>query len=376
MKKYLKKWWLIVAIVLIAGISFGHDPAPNNIDWGTVTLEGNMDAGGYKIINLGDALNPKDAVNLDVLLNHVGVAFNYYLGDTTLDLFLTDSEDVLTETPDADPKTLTTIFFVASETDTPAPFTVKEGVLIIVHISAKVTTTAGKKDTQLKFQLGYVDSDGSGNFVQIGADSNLTSVLTAVQTSYELHIHVNSAVTVPDTKRLYMRVIADSGSGPTFAEVNVYFDDPAHHVVLPVDASILENYLLLAGGTLTGAVDSAAAISGAMGVINAVGATTLTTAQYGKILLMTTADEVTLPDDCDSVTGAWYVIWARDAEKIEVVVTDSADAFVLYGTALTADNELDSAGGAGNRATVTCLEANKWYVGGTEGIWVDGGAAD
>ena len=125
-----------------------------------------------------------------------------------------------------------------------------------------------------------------------------------------------------------------------------------------------------------GAIITTGAINGAVKIVTATGAVTLTTAQYGSLVIMTTTDEVTLPDVCDSATGAIYTIMARDAEKFEVVFTDSSDAFILYGTTLTAGNELDSAGGAGNSATVVCGAANTWYVRGTDGIFVDGGAAD
>lgn len=141
---------------------------------------------------------------------------------------------------------------------------------------------------------------------------------------------------------------------------------------------IISGSIMLAGGVTywDEPITTSAAVSGAAKVITATAATTLTNAQYGSILLMTTTGEVTLPDVCDRASGAFYIIVTRDAEKIEVVFTDTSDQFVLDGTALTAGNELDSAGGAGNFATIACLATNTWHVLGKSGIWVDGGAAD
>ena len=118
-------------------------------------------------------------------------------------------------------------------------------------------------------------------------------------------------------------------------------------------------------------------IRGALEVVAGTGAVSVSAAQaYGSIIYMTTANEVTLPDVCDSATGAYVKIIARDAEKIEVVVTDTSDAFVLDGTALTANDELDSAGGAGDYAEIACLATNLWYVLHHQGTWVDGGVPD
>ena len=93
---------------------------------------------------------------------------------------------------------------------------------------------------------------------------------------------------------------------------------------------------------------------------------------------MTAAGEVTLPDVCDSATGANILIRARDVnEQVEVVLTDSGDAFVLPdGTVLTADNELDLATAAGSQAGIVCWETGKWYVVSEKGTVTDGGAAD
>ncbi|KKL08649.1 hypothetical protein LCGC14_2573760, partial [marine sediment metagenome] len=232
-----------------ADLQMGHGMATMTLKTasGDLTLNpaGDIVVGSNKITGLADATELADAVNLSTLLANTGLTFKYWLGNQTLDFTLTDSEAALQETPSTDPETLSTIFFVATVADTEAPFTVGVGTIVDAHFDAKVTSTAGKHDEQLKVQLGYVDADGSSNFVQIGVDSDLTAILTAVQTHYELHLHVTTEITVPAGKRLYLRFIADATlSGGSYPEINVYYDNAEHHVDFVVSASILENYLL------------------------------------------------------------------------------------------------------------------------------------
>jgi hypothetical protein len=217
------------------------------------TFSGAVDMGDQLINNLADAVNPADAVNLQTLLENTGLTLNYWISNQTITTTLTDSEASLQETPSSDPETLTTITFKSSVADTPTPFTLQAGAIVEIHFDADVTSSAGKHTEQLKCQLGYVDSDGTSNFVQIGADSDLTVALTEAKTAYGLHIHITSTTTVPAGKRLWLKVIADATtSGGSYPEINFYYDDPEHHMLFAVAGSIIENYLLLAGGTMTG----------------------------------------------------------------------------------------------------------------------------
>ena len=211
---------------------------------GTAYFDGSVDMTSNLINNVADATEPTDAANLQTVLEQTGVSLHYYLGNTTLDQTLTESEAAIQETQDADPDLLSNVFFVALEADTPAPFQIDVGAIIPVHFDAKVTTTAGKYDTVLYVKLGYVDDDGSGNFVQIGSDSDSTATLTADQTAYELHVHVSNEITVPVTKRLYLQVWADSSGAGNYAEINFYYDSVPHHVQFAIDASVLENFAL------------------------------------------------------------------------------------------------------------------------------------
>jgi hypothetical protein len=106
-------------------------------------------------------------------------------------------------------------------------------------------------------------------------------------------------------------------------------------------------------------------------------AQTLTYAAHNSsIVQMTTADEVTLWDCETAGVGAFVMLWARDAEKIEVVPA-SGDHFNLFaGTALTADYELDMAATAGTKITLMCTADDTWSVYSETAASVTGGAAD
>ncbi len=117
-------------------------------------------------------------------------------------------------------------------------------------------------------------------------------------------------------------------------------------------------------------------ISGAVNVFTSAGNVTPSTPQiYGGVLIMTAAGQVTLPDVCDSATGANILIRARDvSEQVEVGLTDSNDLFVLTdGTELTANDELDLATPAGSQVGLVCWETGKWYVVSEKGTATDGG---
>ncbi len=247
------------ATVDLTGITDGNIPnmafAAAGFEDSPLSTDGtNVDVSGGRVTSVGNPVEPTDAANLQSVLEQTGVSLHYYFGNTTLDQELTESEAAIQELQDADPDLFSNIFFVALEADTPAPFTVDTGAIIPVHFSAKVTTgPPSKYDTVLYVKLGYVNSDGSvGSFVQIGANSDSTAILTTAQTSYELHIHVATEITVPVTKRLYLQVWADSSGTGGYDTIHFYYDSVAHHVQFAIDASVLENFVQKAGDTMTG----------------------------------------------------------------------------------------------------------------------------
>ncbi len=214
-------------------------------DGGAKGIQGSIPAitDGGIIQNVTDPVDLKDAVNLDTLLDHIGVSLKYYLGNQTLDLVITDAEASLTETPNADPDELTTITFRSTVADTPAPFTITAGTEIEIHFDADESAGGGRSEG-LHCQFGYVDADGSTNFVQIGADSDTTAALTGVKTSYALHIHVAADITVPAGKRLWLKYIATTLSGGGgYPTLRVYYDKSNHHMNILVAGSVLGDFI-------------------------------------------------------------------------------------------------------------------------------------
>jgi len=212
-----------------------------------------LNMGNALIKNVANPVDEGDAVNLRTLQESINIGLNYWLGNATLVQSLTDSETALTETPTTDPQTLSTITFKSAAAATPTPFTIEAGEIVEIHFNANVTTASGKHPTVLRCQLGYVDADGTSNFTQIGSNSDDTATLTAVKTEYTLHSHVATGVTVPAGKRLWLKFIADATvGGGTYPEINVYYNAAINHITFGVQASILNNFLQLAGGTMTG----------------------------------------------------------------------------------------------------------------------------
>ena len=105
--------------------------------------------------------------------------------------------------------------------------------------------------------------------------------------------------------------------------------------------------------------------------------TTLTAAAHnGALVRLTVAGEITLWDCETANVGDFLTLWARDAEKIEVVPA-SGDQFVLFnGTAIGADDELDMAATAGTKVTLMCTADDTWSVITETAACTDGGAAD
>ncbi len=219
------------------------------------TVTGTYDMTGT-VLRIADPVELDEAVNFATLLDSIGVALNYWIGNQTLSTIYAGGETYITETPASDPETLTSITFKSTVIETPTPFILKAGDIVPVHISAKVTTAVAKYNEQLYCQLGYVDADGTSNFTQIGANSDITAVLTTTKTPYELHIHVNSDTEVPAGKRLWLKVVADaSGSAPGFPEIWVYHSFTTHHIVMGVAGDILGNFVQKSGDTMTGDLD-------------------------------------------------------------------------------------------------------------------------
>jgi hypothetical protein len=105
--------------------------------------------------------------------------------------------------------------------------------------------------------------------------------------------------------------------------------------------------------------------------------TTLTAATHnGALVRLTVAGEITLWDCETANVGDFVTLWARDAEKIEVVPA-SGDQFYLFdGTGIGANDELDMAATAGTKVTLMCTADDSWSVITETAACADGGAAD
>lgn len=125
-------------------------------------------------------------------------------------------------------------------------------------------------------------------------------------------------------------------------------------------------------------VDTTGDIQGGANILTSAGNISPSEAQMNSYLIMTAAGEVTLPDVCDSATGKWMKVKARDVnEQVEMVVTGAEDLWVLSdGTETTANDEADLALPAGSWAVFVCMETNKWYVDSENGTVTDGGVPD
>ncbi len=319
---------------------------------------------------VGGALNPTDVVNLGTLIDRIGMSLNFWISNQTLVELLVDSENALTEQPSSDPETLTTITFKSSVADNPAPYEIKENTLIEVHFDAKVDAVAGKFLETIVFQLGYVDSDGTSNFTQIGENSEASPVLTSVQTAYEVHIHVLSDTAIPAGKRLWLKVIADStGGSGSFPTISFYYDSPHHHVTFGVSGDILGNFVQVVGDNMTGPLTSEVKLE------TVSGDGVLTVAQCrGTVINVTGAHTPVLPDVSgfrDSIGGT-CLFYASTAAAFSVDVFAS-DRISRYGTDQANGEEVTSPGTKGAAILFINTTSAGWEAFRVEGNFTNGG---
>ena len=126
-----------------------------------------------------------------------------------------------------------------------------------------------------------------------------------------------------------------------------------------------------------GSIEATGTLQGKM-VFNSYATDTTLTADNNNsaVVQFTVAGEATMWDCEATNVGDFVMLWARDAEKIEVVPA-SGDHFNLFaGTALTADYELDVAATAGTKVTLMCTADDTWSVYSETAACADGGVAD
>jgi len=215
---------------------------------------GNYDFTGATTFLVPDATQETQALNFRTALNLIGVSYTFWIqGSNTLGLTYALNPQERTELVNANPDTLTNIYYKSAVADTITPLTIKEGTEILTHYQAKVDTTVTGKTVTLSTHLFYVDSDGTSNPVQIGTDSPVTADLTTSKLLYEGYIIVTTETIVPAGKRLWLKFIATpstlTGYSPT---VSVWDGDIHDHLSIPVSGSILGRFVQKSGDTMTG----------------------------------------------------------------------------------------------------------------------------
>ena len=114
-------------------------------------------------------------------------------------------------------------------------------------------------------------------------------------------------------------------------------------------------------------------LQGGLDVISTGDHLSLTAAQCrGSLVLVTAAKTITLPAVAGVVEGGHVTVYSTGTNTIKVDI-NSADRFILDGTALSDNCMLDSEGGAGDYVTVVKDSAAGWIVIGRSGVWSDGG---
>ena len=208
---------------------------------GEATAAFNMNA--QILTNLANAVEIHDAATLEDVLNNIEVSLGYWLMPSSiLGDELTISSAYETEEITTTPQTLG-IEFKTLLIETPTPLTIIDGSILLAHFQAKVAIVSGKKPVTLHVELYYVDSDGTSNPVQIGADSDETTTLTETPTVYEMHIHIAAETIVPLDKRLWLKFVATTTGGNPNPTVWIYNGTGKGHVVLPVAGSVLGRFI-------------------------------------------------------------------------------------------------------------------------------------
>ena len=220
----------------------------------------------------------------------------------------------------------------------------------------------GASTTEMKTLLGYYTSGDSPTFAAVtvspsAAPTILISDSDALGADKEIGKIVGAYI--------------DGADGAENGTVSIY----AH------EAGTTTEYIQADGKN--GVVDVfkplivASTIQGRAKFLSYDAAQTLTAAVHnGALVRLTVAGEITLWDCETANVGDFITLWARDAEKIEVVPASGDQFFLFDGTGITADDELDMAATAGTKVTLMCTADDSWSVITETAACADGGAAD
>lgn len=226
----------------------------NAVSDATIAWDGTeFQFGSKRLCGVADPTDADDAVNLHYLQDHTSVTLEYFMhGSSGMSTTLVDSETHDEELLDATPTDTMTLCYKSSAADTPAPFKITSGAMILFHFNAKVTATAGKKPVTLQMRLFYVDADGTSNKTAICDISDASAELTTTKTYYELHGHTAADVDVPAGKRLWLELYANTTGASGYPTVWIYRDKADNHISFGVTGSIFGNYMTSAAHTAIG----------------------------------------------------------------------------------------------------------------------------
>ena len=291
-------------------------------------------------------------VSLSILLSaHVAMGASWETTDDE-DTSISGTEKVFLENPDGTGNNWAVLNTIKTWLET--VFAKKENIAFNAASYADLTIS-GATQTAGAFETGVtyvIASVGTTDFTAIGASANTIGV----------EFTASGAGSGTGTATPLRPIISDTT--PTADKQKI----------APTYEQIEEGYQPLID---TENVETSGAVQGKMLINSYTAAQTLTFADHNaSIVQMTTADEVTMWDCETAGVGAFVMLWARDAEKIEVVPA-SGDHFNLFaGTALTANNKLDMAATAGTKVTLMCTADDTWSVYSETAASVDGGTAN
>ena len=194
------------------------------------------------------------------------------------------------------------------------------------------------------------------------------------------------AVVAPDTNRYKngvlqlssLKIPSDTASPPTACiEGEVYRETDTNITYIATVSGNPCTWTAFQGNEGTASINTTGTIQGRGVPLSYDASQTLTAATHRAALVrLTVAGEIMMWDCTSSNLGDFVTLWARDAEKIEVVPAAGDQFFLFDGTGIGVDDELDMAATAGTKVTLYCFAENEWHVYSETSACADGGAAD
>lgn len=225
-----------------------------------------------------------------------------------------------------------------------------------------------------------------GAFLGTPSSANLATAVTGETGSGALVFGTSPTFTTPIIADGSTLTFDESATDPNDADVALSAIDGVFKIAavngannedLTIDLDADANIASVKTSTSVSAIRFDMAIQSSTVFNSYTSAQTLTAAAHnGTIVQMTTADEVTMWNCGAANIGQFVILWARDAEKIEVVPASGDQFYLFNGTGIGANDELDVPATAGTKVTLMCTAADTWSVIYETATTTDGGAAD